>query len=114
MSTNLHIVGTREVTVNKTGEQSIQIANFDLWQTPTKVTRSILGSEDKLQAYIDWINNDNRCVREEPIYHENDIFEEGEIIGYKSVCYSDIHIAKLKEFITVSEAKGYEIEFYSL
>lgn len=113
MSTNLHVRGIREITVNKTGEQTIQICHFSLRQTPTKVTYKILESENHLQSYIDWINED-RVERQEPIYHDHDIFEEGEIIGYKTVCISDYHLQHLREFIAKSEADGYDIEFFAL
>lgn len=113
MSTNLHVRGIRDITVNKTGEQSIQIIDFRLWQTPTKVTHKILESDDHLQAYIDWMNEDP-VERQFPIYAVGDIFEEGEIIEYKTFYITEDHIKELKEFITESEEDGYVIEFYSL
>ncbi len=113
MSTNLHIIGVRDVTVNKTGEQSKQHISFNVYQTPTKVTRQLLASNDVIQAYKDWVNS-YRAEYEDPVYHEDDIFEEGEPIGFVTVCNEDEHIKSLDEFLKRCENEGYTIECYSV
>tara|TARA_B100000700_G_scaffold252166_1_gene283513 strand:- start:1613 stop:1957 length:345 start_codon:yes stop_codon:yes gene_type:complete len=57
MSFNIQIRGKRNATVTVNGKtiEEVQTVNFNQWQTPTKVTEEILGSENPLQAYIDWV-----------------------------------------------------------
>ena len=112
MSTNLHVTGYRTVIVEKTGKKDIQTTSFDLYQTPSKVTREILNADDPAQGYRDWVIAD-RYEEEEPIYAD-DIWEEGEPIGVKTVCYQDDHIKEFDEFIKECEEDGYELKFYGL
>lgn len=113
MSMNLHVMGIREVVVVNTGKHEMQIIDFDLYQTPTKVTRELLSSNDIAQAYRDWILKD-KITYEDPIYADDDFFREGEIIGYKTVCDEEEHIKKFDKFIEESKEEGYEIRFYEL
>lgn len=113
MSMNLHVEAKRSVTVNKTGKGSVQVERFNLWQTPTNVTREILQSGDHLTAYINWVLED--CMVETiPQYAPEDIFCEGEIVGYIEHCAADEHVNELKEWINTMLDEGYEIEFYEL
>ena len=113
MSMNLHVSGTRDITVNKTGTQELQHISFDLYQTPTNITRELLSSTDIAQAYRDWVNS-TRHEYQEPVYDKDDFFGEGEIIGYKTICYEDDHLKDFDEFIKQCEEDGYELEFYEL
>lgn len=113
MSMNLHVHGKRDVTVNKTGKQSIQFVGFNLWQTPTMATRQILATDNPAQAYRDWVNSD-RYEYEEPVYADDDYLGEGEPIGTKIVCNADYHLANFDKFIKECEDDGYELEFYEL
>ena len=54
MSINLHIEAERPVADDK-GNILTQNIEFDVWQTPTNITRDILNSENPIQAYKDWI-----------------------------------------------------------
>jgi hypothetical protein len=110
---NLHVLGSRDVTINKTGKHSVQITEFSLYQTPTKVTREILQSSDKAQAYRNWVNSLREEIQE-TIYADDDFFKEGEIVGYKTVCYEDEHLKDFDAFIKKCEEEGYELEFYEL
>lgn len=110
---NLHVTGYRTVIVEKTGKKDIQTINFSLNQTPTNTTRAILNSDDRIQAYKDWVNSERREY-EEPVYAKDDIWEEGEPIGTKIVCYSDEHLKDFDEFIKDCEEDGYELHFYEL
>jgi hypothetical protein len=113
MSMNLHVDATRAVTVHKTGEQSVQVVKFDLWQTPTKVTNAILDKEDKLAAYIDWAE-EQRQVVSIPVYASDDIFCEGPIVGYEEHDTVDEHINELTDWCKEMTDGGYTIEFYEL
>jgi hypothetical protein len=103
----------REVTVNKTGKLDFQRTEFDLYQTPSTVTREILASDNHVQAYRDWVNSFREEIQE-PIYKKDDFFEEGEIVGYKTVCHEDDHLKDLDAFIKDCEEEGYELKFYPL
>ena len=56
MSMNLHVRAGYDV-VFPNGEKTKRYENFELWQTPTKVTREILAQDNKLEAYIKWAND---------------------------------------------------------
>ena len=113
MSMNLHVMGIREVVVVNTGKSEMQIIDFDLYQTPTNVTKKLLSSNDIAQAYRDWILK-NKETFEEEVYADDDFFCEGEIIGYRTVCYQDEHIKQFDKFIKESKQEGYEIRFYEM
>lgn len=113
MSMNLHVSASRVVTVVATGEESSQTISFDLWQTPTNVTNQLIHSSDVAQAYKDWVLSKRR-VDKEPVYADDDLFEEGEIIGYEEVCVADEHIKDFDEFIDLCNKGAYVIEFYEL
>jgi hypothetical protein len=106
---NIHISATREVTVNKTGETSTQTIRFDCWQTPTNFSYQILGRENPLEAYKEWVIARN-CVKTYPVYEESDFFQEGEPIGETIVNYSENHVNELNEWIEMCEKGAYEIE----
>jgi hypothetical protein len=110
---NLHLDATRTVTVNKTGEQSIQTKKFFLYQTPTKVTRACLVTDNPAKAYREWVI-ENRYEYQEEIYAKDDLFDEGEILGYKTVCYADDHLENFDSFIKECEEGGYDLRFYEL
>jgi hypothetical protein len=57
MSMNLHLSGEREVTVNKTGKTSKQTVYFDMWQTPTDVTKEAIRGTDPKAVYISWVQS---------------------------------------------------------
>lgn len=108
MSTNLHIVGTRQITVNKTGKCEQQRIHFDCWQTPTNVTREIMESHDHLKAYQEWVRS-RSADRVEPVFDSDDYFCERPPIGTRIVNDGEDHIEELQEWITLNELLGYEI-----
>jgi hypothetical protein len=113
MSMNLHLDANRSVTVNKTGEQSIQTKKFFLYQTPTDATYACLATDDPAKAYREWVI-ENRVEYQEAIYADDDFFEDGEILGYKTICYADEHLEDFDSFIKECEEGGYELEFYAM
>ena len=110
MSTNIHINGIRQVQVIKTGEIVSQTERFRVWQTPTDVTYKIMASEDKVQAYKDWVLSISEDM-EEPIYAEDDIFQVGEPIGTETYNSGKSHAAGLDAWMEMITAEGYDIEF---
>jgi hypothetical protein len=113
MSMNLHVRGSREVTVNATGATSFQYIKFNLWSTPTNVTNAILSSDNHIQAYRDWVAS-NRYEYEEFVYAENDPWEFFEPIGTKTVCSADEHLQELDKFIKKCQQECYKLEFFDL
>lgn len=113
MSMNLHIEATRKVIaeVKGTPKFTTQEITFDLWQTPTSVTYSVLEMEDKLQGYIDWVDSVSED-KQWPIYADNDIFGNGNPIGYETINAGKGHIQELKEWIKYCDDEGYTIEWF--
>ena len=91
MSMNLYVERTRPATVIVKGKkkQIVDRSSFDLWQTPTSITRAILSSGDRAQAYIDWVDS---CENE----------------------YGDNHIAEFRDWIRESEEEDFTITFYEI
>ena len=59
------------------------VERFDCLQTPTVVTKDILKSDDKTKTYTDWVISNFDEVSKEPVYAENDIFND------KPIAYKD-------------------------
>ena len=91
MSMNLYVERTRPATVIVKGKkkQIVDRSSFNLWQTPTSITRAILRSGDRAQAYIDWVDSCN-----------NDC-------GYD-------HISEFRDWIRDSEEEDFTITFYEV
>lgn len=91
MSMNLYVERTRPAIVIVKGKKKriVDRSSFNLWQTPTSITRAILRSGDRTQAYIDWVNS---CENE----------------------YGDDHIAEFRDWIRESEEEDFTITFYEV
>ena len=91
MSMNLYVERTRPATVIIKGKKKriVECSSFNLWQTPTSITRAILSSGDRAQAYIDWVDS---C--------END--------------YDDDHISEFSDWVRESEEEDFTITFYEV
>lgn len=113
MSMNLHLSGKREVTVNKTGAVSNQTIDFNLYQTPTTVTRAALASGDPKGAYVIYVKSVSKDVQE-PVYAEDDIFCESDPIGFEIHNAGNDHLKELEEFLVMCDSEGYTVEFYEL
>lgn len=110
MSINIHIKGTRQVQVIKTGNIFSQTENFRVLQTPTDVTHKIMKSTNKLQAYKDWVLSIYEDV-EEQVYADDDIFQEREPIGTETYNSGKSHIDDLDAWIEMMTLESYDIEF---
>lgn len=113
MSMNLHVQAKRpsKVIVKGIEQNSEERINFDLWQTPTKVTYDILAQDDKLQAYIEWIKSISED-RQWPIYADDDIFGKKGPIGFETINDGNIHIKLLMEWIKYCNIGDFTIEWY--
>ena len=113
MSMNLHVNCEREVTVVKTGKLSKQTIRFDLWQTPTEITKKAIRGTDPKAVYIEWVKSITRGEVED-VYAAGDLFHEGEPVGTRTYNSGTVHIADLEEWLVEAEAEGYTIEFFEM
>jgi hypothetical protein len=109
MSTNIHFIATREIKVIKTNKISIQEIRFNEWQTPTRVTREIMESNDPIEAYKDWILRE--CSRDEefPIYAEDDIFGQREPVGRQIYNAGKEHLEQFNKWLKMCDEEGYTV-----
>ena len=91
MSMNLYVERARPATVIIKGKKKrfVECSSFNLWQTPTSITRAILRTENRVQSYIDWVDS---CENE----------------------YGDEHISEFKVWIRESEEEDFTITFYEV
>ena len=92
----------------KLGRKTI-VETFDLWQTPTSVTRQCLASGDPLTFYKEWVMED-RVVDKFPLYGQGDIFGDGPVVGYQEYCAADEHLEGLR--VWIEEHCGWDIEWF--
>lgn len=109
MSTNFHVHGERDIIIAKTAKKSVQIINFDVWQTPTKVTYEIMGCSDRLDAYVDWVMSISKDELFKDEEYVNGQFFEKEV----TVNYGCDHIKELRERIKLAVEDGYTITFHA-
>lgn len=109
MSTNIHFIAHREVKVIKTGRVSVQEIQFDEFQTPTRVTHEIMASEDRPQAYKDWVLRECSIDEEFDVFAEDDIWEEREPVGKQIFNAGKEHIEKFDEWLKMCEEEGFEV-----
>ena len=91
MSMNLYVERTRPATVIIKGKKKriVECSSFNLWQTPTSITRAILSSGDRAQAYIDWVDS---CEKD----------------------YDDDHTSECSDWVRESEEEDFTITFYEV
>jgi hypothetical protein len=93
---NLHLEAVI-TSVSKVGTHNI-VNSFELWQTPTEATRSILKSSNKRDAYIKWVKQFEEIERV-PRYAETDIFGKEAPVGYVEFNRVKEHIEDLDLFL---------------
>ena len=69
---------------------------FALRQTPTKITKEILMSEDPYKAYVAWIKADNK--------NNPDSWAREQNLD---------HLRRLEKWIVLAKESGYRIKFFS-
>ena len=119
MSMNLHVAGVRTATVMVKGQPKTipDRTDFDLWQTPTEVTRRILAHPtfgEQHAAYADWVRN-QPCLREDlPVYAPEDIFGDGPPIGTRRYDPAEEHLASLATWLHGCADEDFEVSFYEM
>lgn len=110
MSIDLDIVRKREIQVLKTGKIEIQTDHFSPWNSPAKITREIIASDNPLELYIEWVTAEN-VVEKTPVYSEGDIWGQGSVDYYEDINESLNHIKELNEWVSNSIKSGYDVLF---
>ena len=108
MSTNIHFRAQRDIQVIKTGEITQEVRHLGVWQTPTEVTWEIKNSVDPIKAYADWVAAQTGD-EQEPIYAEDDIFSEGEPVGFETINVGKLAAAEFLEIVDIMQKEGFEI-----
>lgn len=120
MSMNLYIRGEREIAVVK--HPNIidkQYINFELLQTPTVLTYSVLGLKnlsEQIVCYKQWVLQRYED-EEEFIYDDSNAIswdDEPVIVGKKIVNYGVEHIEELDSFLQKCSAGCYDVTFYTI
>ena len=110
MSTNIHFFGQRKVVVVTTKKIEIQREKIGGVQTPTDVTWQIMQSSDVRKAYTDWVMEQFGTDEQVPVFAEDDVWEEGEPIGTKTINDGKRLVDEFNEACAELEARGFEIK----
>lgn len=118
MSMNIQFIATREIKYkDKSGSWKTTTQDdifYDVYQTPTNVSYVIHKSDNKVQAYIDWVKAISENWNEEvPVYDydcEMDENFEYPIIGTKIVNPGEEHIKLFLEWVEAQETEGFTIQ----
>lgn len=111
MSTNVAIIASREIFFkkkNKTQGQETQTICFNAIQTPTEVTHKIIESLSPLSSYKDFVKS-LRQVELIPIFADDDLFGDGEPIGFQEYDWVEEHLKSLDAWIMHCEDQGFSI-----
>jgi hypothetical protein len=114
MSMNIFIYAARWVNFKKkNGKRSggIQSSEFRALQTPTQVTYEILESNDPAQTYIDWVLAECSQDEIEPVFAEDDIWQEGEPVGTRVWNHGKEHVEEFRAWIKDVEENGFTVKF---
>ena len=118
MSMNLYVEATRKATVKVKGKRKIIMdrVSFDLWQTPTEVTRQILSlvPVQQVEAYIEWAKSASEPYEDnvydyEAMPDENWVFP---VIGRKMIDPAEEHAAEFRDWLKMCEDEDYIVKFY--
>ena len=114
MSINLHLeastIAILELSNGKKKRKEI-IERFELRQTPTNITNKCLDGKNTYELYKEWVMG--RALPEKVyIYKEDDMFGEGEPIGYRMYDSEKVHIEELEDWL--EDHNGWEIEWSAM
>lgn len=110
MSLDLHLIASRMCTVNKTGKEFEHVVRIELLETPN-ASRLILASPNIVEAYCEWVL-EHTHVYDVEIFADNDLFEEGDPIGVRTVNHGEEHIADLRATMAQCVKDGFEFTWY--
>ena len=118
MSHNLYLKGTRTAIVkNRPHIEFEDTIQFNLWQTPSKVTWKVLEEmktfSEQVKAYKEWAKSVSQ-LQEVATYHPDDDYCEGELISVKMIDESEEHFENFDRFVDECNKGGYILEFYTI
>jgi len=105
MSYEVHFVGERTIYIPSIKKYDEQEIYFNVWSTPSDVTRLLQSSDNPIQGYKDWIISRN-IIDQYSEYEEDDFFCENPI-GIKEVNLSEEHIELFNQWLESCEENGY-------
>ena len=111
MSMNVAIIASREIFFKKKNGaqgQETQTIRFNAIQTPTEVTHTIIASLSPLAAYKDYVTS-LRQVELIPIFADDDLFGDGEPVGFQEYDWVEEHLKSLDAWIMHCEDQGFTI-----
>ena len=113
MSMNIMIEGRRQVQVINTGKISEQRIIFNVWQTPTSITKEIIISRFPASVYKDWVLSISEDKTVE-VFAEDDYYEERDPISTKIENFGKEHVAEFEDWLKMCESEGYDVSFHML
>ncbi|KXB08918.1 hypothetical protein AKJ59_00175 [candidate division MSBL1 archaeon SCGC-AAA385M02] len=113
MSMNIKIKAVAKAKIISTGEEFDDIHYLSVYQTPTKVTERIMRAENRLLEYEEYVTSIS-VDEVEPVFAEDDIFQEKGAVGYRVVNNGKDHLTELHTKIAHYSNKGYEIIFEAM
>ena len=111
MSMNVAIIASREIFFEKKNGaqgQETQTIRFNAIQTPTEVTHKIIASLSPLASYKDFVKS-LRQVELIPIFADDDLFGDGEPVGFQEYDWVEEHLKSLDAWIMNCEDHGFTI-----
>jgi hypothetical protein len=83
---------------------------FDLFQTPSEITRAALASGDPQQFYVDWARQFEEVdTRKVPQYAPTDVFCKGAVVWYETYNPVKVHLRELDEWL--ADHEGWRVEW---
>ena len=110
MSTNIHFLASREITVNRTGKTDTQTRHLQVWQSNSEETRKIMQSTDPVQGYVDWVIRRFDQDEQEPVYAEDDVFGQRDPVRFETYNPGRQHAAEFLRTVEELRADGWDIK----
>ena len=110
MSMNLLVEAERDVIVCFNNQHDVQRTSFEVWQTPTAVTYTILESSDPAGWYKAWVleNSQDEIWN---IYADDDIFEEREPVDTTVYNPGREHVEQFDAWLKEMEENGWTVRY---
>ena len=107
MSVNLTLVAWVDSPVK--GKKRIH-ERFELWQTPSDITRAALSSANPKQFYAEWVKQFEEVdTRQIPQYDPTDAFCQGQIVEYDTYDPGQEHLKALDEWL--ADHEGWSVQW---
>lgn len=113
MSMNLRVEAERDVIVCFNNQHDVQRTSFEVWQTPTAVTYTILESSDPAGWYKAWVLENSRD--EDMItYAEDDPLCEREPVETTVYNAGREHVEQFDAWLQKMEENGWTVHYSAI